>query len=653
MSGRGADWAIACGLAAAVALTYAPVRHHEFVNFDDPEYVVDNRHVTGGLSIDAVVWAFRAVHSANWHPLTWLSHMLDCELFGLDPGAHHVTSAVLHGVATLLLFGALRSMTGARWRSAIVAALFALHPRNVESVAWVSERKDVLSAVFWTATMWAYAAYAKRPGPLRYVAVLVLFGLGLLSKPMLVTLPAALLLLDVWPLGRTAIAPPADGRRVAARPLRELVVEKLPLFVLSAAASVVTFEAQRRSGAMTTLETLPIAVRVENALVAYATYLAKTVWPAGLAAFYPYRMDIPTAEVALSALALLALSALAIRAARRRPYFLVGWLWYLGTLVPVIGIVRVGEQAMADRFTYLPLVGIFIAVVWGAADWAERRPRAGRALGVAAAATLVVFALVARAQIAHWHDSIALFGHALAVTRDNHAAEKNLGAALLAAGRVEEAIEHSRAAVRLRPRDPVAHTNLGAALARAGDIDAARAEYRRALEIDPQNAMAHLDLGVLLADRERWDDALHEYDEVLRIDPTYAKAHAGIGWVAMHRGQNEEAVARFRTALELDPRLAAASNSLALALEDLGRNDEALAVWEAALRRDPDESRLRFNYAAALVGSGRVREAEAQYREILARRPDSGEARAALADLLGRQAGASAATGGAASESRP
>lgn len=618
-------------------LSFVPVREFGFVNYDDNEYVYENPPVRAGLSAQGVVWAFTAVHSANWHPLTWLSHMLDCELFGLDAGWHHVTSLVLHAAATLVLFGALRALTGSSPKSAVVAALFAVHPLHVESVAWISERKDVLSALFWAGAMWAWAGYARRPALGPYLLTAVLFVLGLLAKPMVVTLPFALLLLDVWPLGRTALAKPAVDREDEPLPvvsLGGLVREKVPLFAISALASVVTFLAQRASGAVTTIEALPIPIRFQNAIVAYATYLGKTIWPTDLAVFYPYRMPLPTAEVALSALVLVALSAFALWTLRTRPYVLVGWLWFLGTLVPVIGIVRVGDQAMADRFTYLPHIGLFVALAWGASDLVSWRAGARRLLVPLAAAAVLACVVVTRAQVSHWRDSVTLFEHALAVTERNHVAEMNLSGALLARGEGEAAIGHARRAVELDPEDARVHVNLGLALARMGDAEGARASYARTLAIDPENQMAHLNLALLLSEEERWDESMREYGEVLRRDPAHAKAHAGLAWALSRSGRRDEAIASYERAIAADLRILAAYNGLALELEAAGRRDEALAAWRSGLAVDPDELRLRMNLASALAGMNRLDEAEREYAELLRRKPELVEERVAFADVL-------------------
>jgi protein O-mannosyl-transferase len=620
-------------LVTAIVLSFAEVRGFAFVNYDDNEYVYDNPPVRAGLTAHGLTWAFTAVHSANWHPLTWLSHMLDSELFGLDAGWHHLSNVALHAAATVVLFGALRALTGSPLRSAFVAALFAVHPLHVESVAWVSERKDVLSALFWAGAMWAWARYARRPAPGPYLLVVLLFVLGLLAKPMVVTLPFALLLLDVWPLGRTPLAKPA-GEPVPVATFGALVREKVPLFAISAIASVVTFLAQRAGGAVTTLAALPIPIRFENAIVAYAAYLGKTIWPTGLAAFYPYRMPLPTAEIAIAAVVLVAITLFALRIFRTRPYVLVGWLWYLGTLVPVIGIVRVGDQAMADRFTYLPHLGVFLVLAWGVPDLLSRRPAARRLLVPLAVATVLACVVVTRAQVSHWRDSVTLLEHALAVTERNHLAEMNLSAALLERGEAEAALDHARRAVDLDPADSRVHVNYGVALARMGDPDRARASYERAIGIDPENRMAHLNLALLLSEEERWDESMREYREVLLRDPAHAKAHAGLAWILARVGRRDEAIASYERAIAADSGLLSAYNGLALELEAAGRRDAALDAWKSALAIDPNEFRLRVNLAASLAGMGRLDEAEREYAELLRRKPELVEERIAFADVL-------------------
>jgi Flp pilus assembly protein TadD len=648
LSPRGRDFLLCVLLATSVLVAYAGVRQHDFVNFDDPEYVVQNRNVTSGLTAENVAWALTAVHSANWHPLTWISHMADAEFHGLNAGGHHLTNVLLHALATVLLFLALRALTGAPLRSAFVAGLFALHPRNVESVAWISERKDVLSAVFWTGAMWAYAAYARRTTLARYPAVALLLVLGLLAKPMVVTLPAALLLLDVWPLGRLRVGDVGAEARDAGRatagapraPRPGVVLEKLPLLAIALAAAAITFLAQRSSGAVATLEALPLAYRLQNAAVVYAAYLWSLLWPTDLAVFYPYRVPLPAAAVATSAAMLAAVTALAWWTRRGRPWVAIGWLWYVGTLVPVIGIVKAGDQAMADRFTYLPAIGVFVALAWTIADAAARDMRARRALVPAAIVVLLACGLATRAQVAVWRDSVTLFRHALEVTSRNHVAHLNLAAALVERGDAAAAIEHATAAAALRPDDPKVLSTLGTALARSGRPDEARAAYRRALHSNPDSVLAHLGLAVLAAEQGRWADARQAYADVLRRDPSHAKAHAGLGFVLASEGRPVDAVAAYRAAIDLDPALLQAYNGLALALEADGAPDEGLRVLESALQAAPDEARLRFNYAAMLLARGRAADAEEQYRALLRARPQDVAARVAFADLLlqgGRQ----------------
>jgi len=612
---------LAAALVAATLVVYAPVWRHDFVRFDDPEYVTENPWVRRGVTADGVRWAFASAHSANWHPLTWLSHMLDCQLWGLRAGPHHATNVLLHAASSVILLGVLIDMTGAVWRSALVAFLFALHPLHVESVAWVAERKDVLAGLCWILTLAAYVRYARRPGFGTYTAVVASFVMGLLAKPMVVTLPFVLLLLDVWPL-----------RRVADRSaLRPLVVEKLPLVALAAAASVVTFIVQRGAGAMSSFESHPVSTRAANALVSYAAYLGKTAWPTGLAVFYPYREGVPPWQLGAAATVLALVSLVATRA----PYLLVGWLWYLGTLVPVIGLVKVGEQAMADRFTYLPLVGVFVMVAWGVPEML--RAQDGRRLVAVGAAAVAACAVVSAVQLGYWRDSETLFRRALAVTHDNVLAHTNLGTVLATSGRIDEAIGHYEAALRIRPDDAKTHTNLGMALAAKGDRAAAIAEYRSALAVRPDYAVAHYDLGLALAETGRLDDAIAEYATAIRVDPDYAKAHANLGWALAEQGKLPEAVVQYREALRIDPDLAVTHNNLAVALERLDHGDEALVHYAEAARLVPEEPRTHYNLAAALAGRGRVDEAVAHYREGLRLGLEAPEVHDALGTLLAGQ----------------
>jgi protein O-mannosyl-transferase len=509
---------ICLALAAITLAVFWPVGSHDFINLDDPDYVTGNPVVQAGLTASGAHWAFEASHANNWHPLTWLSHMLDCQLFGLKPGAHHLSSLGFHLASTLLLFLALNQMTGALWRSALVAALFAWHPLHVESVAWIAERKDVLSAFFFMLTLWAYGRYAEgrrknaecrmgKPAPRAaqhatrntqhttplYLLSLGSFALGLMSKPMLVTLPLVLLLLDYWPLRRLSL----PSLHHSSTPALRLFLEKAPFFALALAACVLTVHAQHAGGAVTSLEQLPWDSRLPNALAAYSVYLAKAFWPAHLAVFYPH-VPVPAWHAALSVLLLLGVTALCFKVARSRPYLLVGWLWFCGMLVPVIGLVQVGWQAYADRYTYLPLIGVFLMAVWGVAELRPRVAGWNLALRFGSALLLGACLVATRYQLAAWQNATTLFSHALDVTDRNWLAHNNLGTALAEQGRVDEAGEHFRTAVQINSAYDDARSNLGRYLAESGKWDEAKAQLNALLQHSPNHVRAHGNLGYVL-----------------------------------------------------------------------------------------------------------------------------------------------------------
>ena len=492
-------WLIGLALVALVAVVYGQVSGFGFVNFDDPRSVTQNAQVKAGLTWPGLVWAFRGFHDANWYPLTWLSLMADVELFGADPGRLHLVNVAFHAVNTVLLFLVLQAATGRAWRSAVVAALFATHPLHVESVAWISERKDVLSTVFWLLAMWAWLAWVRRPGPRRMALVAGAMALGLLSKPMVVTLPAALLLLDLWPLRRLGDAPPTPAR------LWPLVREKWALFALSAAASLVTVLAQRHGGTVSDTTAIPLQARLGNALLSYGLYLQKTVWPSGLAAVYPHPaltpagLSWPAVLVATAALALI--TALVAWQWRARPYLAVGWAWYLGTLLPVIGLIQVGLQGMADRYTYIPLIGVFMAATWTAADLAGEAPWRRGVLVATTLGVLVALTVLARRQVATWKDSFTLFNHALEVTVDNGLAWRNLGTAWQDARRPDLAIPALRESIRLLPYDARAWLNLAIAHMSAGQLEEADACFQRALGMSPRDPFIWFNLAIAQAMR--------------------------------------------------------------------------------------------------------------------------------------------------------
>jgi tetratricopeptide (TPR) repeat protein len=583
------DGIAAAVLAVVTFVVFAPALDCEFLNYDDNGYVTANPHVRKGLTADGVRWAFTTFAESNWHPLTWLSLQLDASLWrkpdgGLDPSGFHQTSVLLHSANAALVFLALRSLTGCFWRSAAVALLFAVHPLRLESVAWVAERKDVLSVFFGLLTLWAYAGYGRQPVVWRYLAVAGLFLLSLLSKPMLVTLPFLLLVLDWWPL-----------RRWPGRSARVLLLEKLPLFGLVAASSWITFTAQREGGAVKTLERYPVAVRLENAAVSYAEYLGQTVWPVGMAVHYSHPVaGLPPALAAGSAVLLAALTAGAVALRRRAPYLLAGWLWFLGTLVPVIGLVQVSDQARADRYTYFPQIGVLLAACWAAADLARARPRVALAAGAVAAGAL---AITTRSQLPAWHDSVALWEHSRKVTGPNFVALTELGQSYAERGQSREAAECYRDLLRLYPDSVRAHLDLGSQLARLHEFDQAADEFRAAIALRVDDAPAHTYLGNVLASRGKLKEAKQEHETALRLDPGSGEAYCNLGSVELRLQDPAAAEGCFRRAVQLNPQLAAGWCGLGDALIQLGRFDESVPPLREALRLNP-----QFEPASALLG---------------------------------------------------
>lgn len=631
-SHRAHGWWAALALVAFNVAVYASVRNFEFVRFDDPDYVTGNAQVTSGVTWQGLKWALTTGHAANWHPLTWLSHMMDVQVFGVNAGAHHVTNLLFHIANTLLVFFVLRRMTGAVWRSAFVAGLFAIHPLRVESVAWVSERKDVLSTFFWMLTLLAYTAYVRHPRARRYVLVLLLFALGLLAKPMVVTLPFVLLLLDVWPLRRITLW--RDGRGLIAAgdgPVAmRLVREKIPLIAIAAVSSVVTVIVQRRGGAVGNLTTYPLVLRLENAVVNYVAYIGKTVWPARLSAFYPYRQSVSAWVVAGATLLLIGATVAVARGARSRPYLLVGWLWYLGTLTPVIGVVQVGLQSMADRYTYVPLVGLFIIVAWGAADLAERWLPQRAVLPATAALVLGALAIIARSQVETWRNSLALWQHAVDVTSDNAYAQYNLGVVLVQAGRVDEGISRFREALRIDPTYPDVHIDLGNALNARGAFDEAVTEFATVVRLRPDYAEARIAYGNLLRSRGRNSDAIVQYREAARLNPALASAHNELGNALTSDGQFADAMAEYAEAVRLAPDFAEAHNNVGAALARAGKSEEAISEFLEALRLKPGDATFHYNAALMLEGVGRTREAIEHLQAALRTDPAHEAARRAL-----------------------
>jgi tetratricopeptide (TPR) repeat protein len=706
-------------LALTTLAVFLRVGGYDYVNYDDSDYITANAHVESGLKWADVVWAFKTGHASNWHPMTWMSHMLDVQLFGEKPGPQHLVSLGFHIVNTLLLFLVLRRLTGAHWRSGMVAALFALHPLHVESVAWISERKDVLSAFFFLLTLWGYARYVecrrqnaecrmgqpdtgtthkasrftfhvtrftRVPAFAWYLLSLGCFALGLMSKPMLVTLPFVLLLLDFWPLRRMQRA---DGGRqnqaslVTHRisrlrrqssiangqsPILLLVLEKVPFLLLAAASSVVTFVVQRKGGAVST--SLSFGARVANAVVSYMRYIGKMLWPRHLSVLYPHPGHWPAWEVAAAAVLLLAISAAVILLARRRPYLAVGWLWFCGTLVPVIGLVQVGIQSMADRYTYLPLIGLFIMLVWGIAELIPEWPWRAEVLAAVGVLSLAACALLTERQVQIWRDSASLFGHAVRVTRDNYLAYNNLGFYFSGLGKTAEAMENYRmslkinpayedalnnvgyalagqkkyseaiplyeAALRIRPNHAEVHNNLGNALSETGEIDEAIEHYLIALKQNPDHAEAHNNLGIALAMKGKLDEAIVHFQAAIRSKPNYASAHSNLGNAFAVEHKLEEAIRAYREALKLKPDDAQAHNNLGNALAEQGKVAEAITNYREALRLNAVNPEAQFNLGLALLHEGKREEAAAHLAEALRLKPDYAEARRQLELLTGR-----------------
>ncbi|HVM48466.1 MAG TPA: tetratricopeptide repeat protein [Candidatus Acidoferrum sp.] len=713
--------AICLLLVLGTLAAYWPITRHEFVNYDDTDYVTQNAYVQAGLSAKGFAWAWTSEVARNWHPVTMFSHMLDCQLFGLRAGGHHLTSLLLHAANAVLLFLLLRSITGATWRSAWVAALFALHPLHVESVAWVAERKDVLSTLFFLLTLWAYASYARRSGlrirettvnPRRtaqhaprntpvapratsrtaaflfYALALLLFALGLMSKPMLVTLPFVLLLLDYWPLGRfTSLESQAqrlgskvsslaskqettrttshatfDPRHARKSQIVNRILEKLPFFALSAASCVVTFRVQQKGGAVLDAVNLPLTARLINAVVSYARYLVKMMWPEHLAALYVRSVPWPEWEVALAAVFLLTATALALIFARRLRYLPVGWFWYLGTLVPVIGLVQVGMQTMADRYTYIPLIGIFVIIAWGgwdlaacrlrnnaaapdlgsaeASDWAAWRwtaqcPRVG-ALAVVALAVLAACLVCTRAQLPYWENSERLFQRMIAVDPGNYMAHYNLGNLYSRQDKPAQAVQEYEAALRAQPHYAEAENNLGSVLLHLRRFDEAIEHHAAAVRLRPEYLYV-FNLGNAYADAGKPTEAIAAYREALRLDPKASAAHHNLGLVLQGQGKNQEAIAEFRAALDLQPDYESAEHNLANRLAEAGRLDEAIAHYLAAIRLDPKHAENYNGLGICYAMQGKMPEAEQQFREAVRLNPKYPNAQSNLANALGSQ----------------
>jgi len=653
LNGRWGVPGVCIFLAVVICIVFGQTLHHDFVNLDDDVYVYDNVQVVHGLTLHGMAWAFTTSSTAYWHPLTWLSHMLDCQLWGLKAGGHHLTNVLLHTANALLLFLVLRRMTGALWRSALVAALFAVHPLDVESVAWVAERKNLLSTLFWLLTMGAYARYAEEskvrsPTPLvreqaskvYYGLTLVFFALGLMSKPMLVTLPFALLLLDYWPLGRFSVVS-VTGSEPSTPPrpqIVRLVLEKVPLLLLAGGSSMITYLGQKNLNSVTSLQEGPLGMRLAKLPLNYVGYLRDTIWPKGLTVFYPYPATFSVATVGLSVLLLAGLTLLALWTVRSRPYLAVGWFWFLGTMIPVIGLVQVGNTPVADRFTYVPQIGLYVMAAWAARDltvpWRCRRPWR------VAMAALVMAALMACAtiQTSYWRNSESLWARALACDPENFHAYNNSGNDLLQKGRVDEAIGQFHKALQINPGYAKAHNNLGNALVEKGEADEAMVQYQMVLQINPDDAKACYNLGNVLLQKGRVDEAIRHFQNALQINPDYAKAWCNLGNARLQKGQLDEAIIDYQKAVQSQPDSAEIHYDFGNALLEKGKVDEAIAHYQMALQIAPDYTDAHNNLGNALRQKGKVDEAIAHYQMALQIKPGYADAHNNLGSAL-RQKG--------------
>ena len=628
---------------------YWQIGHHDFVNFDDNEYVSENPFVREGLTRTSAYWALTSSFHGHWHPLTWLSHMADCQFFGLDPGRHHLMSVLYHLASTLLLFITFHRMTGAVWRSAFVAALFALHPLHVEPVAWMAARKDVLSTLFWALAMLAYVRYSEKPGIFRYLLAFLVFVLGLTAKPMVVTLPFVFLLLDYWPLDRFRSSRPEGEPGAEREEARNIVIEKASLFRLlmekalffaaMGVSIIITISVMSYGKIMPILNlsaALPTKDHLAKALLHTIIYIGKAFWPSDLIIPYPKPLYLTIATAVTAGLILLGITFLVLWKGRRYPYLPVGWLWYLITIFPVSGIVKGGPAGMADRYTYLPVIGLFIIVAWGAPDLLAKGRFRRPALGAAAILTVSILALLTWKQVGHWKNSITLFKHSLAVAPDNFVAQNNLGVALMKEGNLHAASHFFSQAVRFNPKYASAHNNLGVVLKRQGRLEEAASHFSRVLEITPYHTLALNNLGIVLSLQGKDEEAKSRFEQALKLDPFYAEAHNNLGSILKKEGYFEEAMRHFSEAVRIKPDYGEAYNNIGVVLMKQGRLEEAMATFSEAVRITPDYAEAHNNLGVALERSGRLEEAMSHFVEALRIDPGYEKARKNLEVTLRR-----------------
>jgi len=618
-------------LTLVTAGLYWPTLNFEFLNYDDPRYVSANSIVQRGITLEGIGWAFKSAHVSNWHPLTWISHMLDCQLFGLNPMGPHAVNVLFHIMNTLLLLTVLAHMTGRLWTSALVAALFAVHPQHVESVAWIAERKDVLSTFFWLLTMGAYARWCRDKGLRLYIGMLGCFILGLLSKPMLVTLPFVLLLLDYWPLERLPKSPVNWD-------LKGRLKEKLPLFAFSALSCWVTFMAQHQGGAVSSIRYFPLAIRLQTAIKAYAVYVLKLYWPTPLSALYPHPgKSLPLPEILFCALIIIILTACAVMLARRARYVLVGWLWYLGTLVPVIGLVQVGGQAYADRYTYVPFIGLFIILAWTGLDLWKRYQPVRPLLIILSGMAICGYSFLTYQYLPVWKDSISLFSNAIQVTDNNSVAYNNLGTLHESAGELDQAIDYYTKASEATPYLWKPHSNRGRALAKQGKMDLAIIDFQKALEINSSYVPAHSDLANTYVALGRLEDAALHYEAALKLEPSAYQARLNAAAVYISLEQPQQSLTHYGKALELRPNNPTVLFRIGNVMAKFGRPAQSIPYYEEAVKQQPNFPEAHNFLGDALDKTGNIKRATAHFREALKLNPHYFEAASNLGVALAKQ----------------
>jgi tetratricopeptide (TPR) repeat protein len=630
---------ISIALIIFILTVYIQVGNYEFTNFDDPLYVTENLHVKSGLTGENIVWAFTSIEASNWHPITWLSHMADARFYGMNPRGHHLTNVIIHALSSLFLLLLLIHLTNSLWQSSFVAFLFALHPLHVESVAWVAERKDVLSAFFWFLTLIIYSEYVSKRKPALYMLSLFTFVLGLMSKPMLVTLPVVMLLMDFWPLDRYRHEKNGQSQQLSVInfQIKALVKEKIPFFVCSLLSAVITLYAQNKGGAIKSFDLVPLGFRIENALVAYLKYIMKALWPQDLVVLYPYPHSISLWQAIGSLLLLLCVSWATILVRRRHLYLPVGWFWFLITLVPVIGLIQVGAQSMADRYTYIPLTGLFIMTAWGVPNLISGFKHREVILAMLGSAVIIALSALTWQQIGHWRDGISLFSHALQFTTGNLDAHNNLGDALFKKGDVDAAIQEYQESLRLMPNYSLAHNNLGVALAKKGHVDAAIQEYLEALRLDSNFLQAHDNLGNAFFKKGDIDAAIQEYNEALRLEPNFSNAHTSLGNAFFKKGDVDAAIQEYQKSLRINPNNVETHNNLGATLDSKGDQDAAIQEYQEAVRINPDNSESHFNLGADLANKGDLDAAILEYREALRINPNNTEAERNLGVVLSQK----------------